>query len=137
MDNTQNTEKKKILIVEDELYIRELYAQVLRDEGYIVEEASNGEDGFSMIVNNNYDLVFLDLLIPKMTGMEVLKKLKEKNLEEKISKIILLTNLDQEITIAEGISYGVRAYYVKSQNTLDKLKQEVADYFLDSKSQNQ
>lgn len=129
MEDQKIQKKRKILIVEDELYIRELYARALRQEGYEVEESDNGEDALNKIKENEYDLILLDIMIPKLNGLQVLENLKADNMEDKNSKIILLTNLDQALTIADGVSYGVRAYYVKSQYTPDKLKKEVAQFF--------
>jgi two-component system response regulator ResD len=132
MADEKQAAKKKILLVEDELYIRELYARALRQEGYDVEEVDNGEDGFNKIRDNDYDLILLDIMLPKLNGLQVLENLKSENMEEKNSKIILLTNLDQALTIANGVSQGVRAYYVKSQYTPEKLKKEVMQYFAET-----
>ena len=68
---------KKILVVEDEEYIRDLYVQILQKEGYLVDSASDGEEAFMKMSKKEYDLILLDIILPKIDGLQVLEKLKK------------------------------------------------------------
>ena len=119
----------KILIVEDEQYMRDLYIELLKEEGYEVEAAEDGEKAYEMISNNAYDLVLLDLVMPKMSGIAVITKLKDENKPiTGFPKIVILTNLGQDSVIAHAVTLGVRGYIIKSDVTPDKILKEVKDY---------
>ena len=119
----------KILIVEDEQYMRDLYIELLKEEGYEVEAAEDGEKEYEMISNNAYDLVLLDLVMPKMSGIAVITKLKDENKPiTGFPKIVILTNLGQDSVIAHAVTLGVRGYIIKSDVTPDKILKEVKDY---------
>ena len=134
MDNqvTNNSNKnKKILVVEDEQYLRDLYVELLTEEGYTVDFAEDGQIGYQKILDNIYDLVLLDLIMPRMPGISLLRKLEEENYAQKQKqKIVILTNLGQDSIIAEAIALGVRGYIIKSDVTPDKILTEVK-YYLD------
>ncbi len=120
--------KKKILIVEDELFIRELYVSVLQDEGYIIDQAADGQEAFNHMHNGGYDLVLLDIRLPIMDGISVLEKLQTEPPISPNKAVVLLTNLDQELTIAKGVSMGIRGYLIKSQINPGQLKKEVETF---------
>lgn len=98
--------KKKILVVDDEDILRMLIADTLEFEGYIIEEAENGQEGFKMIESNSYDLIILDYMMPEMTGMEVLEKIKPLNLTV---PIVMLTakaqQADRDLAHQNGAKY--------------------------------
>ena len=128
MEQSSQSAKKKILIVEDELFIRELYVKVLREDGYEISEAGDGETGYEAIHTGGFDLVLLDIMLPKMDGLSILEKLQKNPPLQPNNAIVLLTNLYQELTIAKGVELGIRGYIIKSQSTPRQLKQEVAAY---------
>lgn len=128
MDPIQPQVKKKILIVEDELFIRELYVKVLEEDGYDIDQAEDGEIAYEKIHKGGYDLVLLDIMLPKMDGMAILEKIQSEQPLAPNKAIVFLTNLDQELTIAKGVSLGIRGYIIKSQSTPKQLKEEVAQY---------
>lgn len=134
MDNqvtNSGNKNKKILVIEDEQYLRDLYVELLKEEGYAVDFAEDGQIGYDKIVAEIYDLVLLDLVMPRMPGITLLRKLEEENYSQKQKqKIVVLTNLGQENIIAEAISMGVRGYIIKSDVTPDKILSEVK-YYLD------
>src|SRR6516165_3046037 len=72
------TAAMRLLIVEDEADLRDALAQALREEGYAVDTAENGEDGLFNAQNTNYDAILLDIMLPKLDGWEVLRLLREK-----------------------------------------------------------
>lgn len=127
-ESAQQSTKKKILIIEDETFIRELYARILRNQGYEVDEAADGEAGYEAILNGTYDLVLLDIMLPKIDGIAILQKLQEQQKGKLITPIVVLSNLDEELTIAKSVALGIRGYIVKSQCSNEQLKKEVDNY---------
>lgn len=126
-DTTQSA--KKILIVEDDQYIRELYVEILEDEGFYVEHAEDGEIGYQKIFHGGYDLVLLDIMLPKMDGLSILEKIK--NETPPISPnhaIIVLSNLGQETTIAKAMTLGAQGYMIKSDYTPAQVINKVKEY---------
>lgn len=137
MNNTNQSAswrtKIKILVVEDEQYMRELYTEILAEQGYSVESADNGEKAYEMITQGKFDLILLDLVMPTLSGIDVVRKLRDKYpANVGFPKIVVLTNLGELSTIAEVVSQGVRGYIIKSDVTPDKFLSEVKSY-LDEK----
>ncbi len=119
------TMSKKILLVDDDLYIRELYNEILENEGYEVETAANGEAGLNKITNNKYDLILLDIMMPKLDGIGILTKLKDSQSSTPLSSIILLTNLANDPVIKEVAETGIKKVLIKSDITPEELTMEV------------
>lgn len=103
-------EMSKILIVEDEESILLALEDNLRLEGYEVENATNGEKGFSMAKLGNYDLLILDIMLPRMDGFEVCKQLRQAGLTV---PILMLTAKSQEIDKVLGLELGADDYVTK------------------------
>jgi DNA-binding response OmpR family regulator len=93
----------KILIIEDELGISNFLTQWLEEEGYEIIVANNGITGLEIALNQNVDLVLLDWILPKMSGIEVCKKIREKN---KLVPILFLTARDTIQDTIEGLKVG-------------------------------
>ncbi len=109
--------KKKILLVEDEVLIREMYELILKKRGYEIDTADDGEQAMNKLTaegKNDYSLILLDIMLPKMDGISVLKKVKEENSPVKNIPVFLLTNLGQENLIKEAMSLGADQYLIKS-----------------------
>ena len=107
--------ENKILIVDDEAHIRMLIEQTLEDledEGVIFFKAENGEEAFEIIQSEKPQLVFLDVMMPKMNGMEVCRKVK-KELELNNVFIVLLTAKGQELDKQKGLEVGADLYMTK------------------------
>jgi CheY-like chemotaxis protein len=119
---------KKILVVEDDSYIRALYEEVLRDAEYQVETADDGISGLEKIKKGGYDLILLDVVMPKMDGLGVLTKLSQNPPLQKNGPIILLTNLAEDSTVQEAIRKGAASYIVKSDITPDQLIENVRKF---------
>ena len=119
---------KKILIVEDDQFLREFYQELLQAEGYFIDTAPDGEVALSKIQNNEYDLVLLDIMLPKKDGVQILRDLKVK--PPKSSKIIIvaLTNLGQDLLIKECFDLGAEGYLIKSALNPDQVVAEVKSY---------
>lgn len=115
----------KILVAEDDMYLRELYSELLAEEGFEVDSASDGPEAFTKMKSGGWDLVLLDIMLPKLTGLEVLKKLKIDPPLTKNGAVVFLTNLGTEDVIKEGFSLGGTGYLIKSQLTPDQVLTEV------------
>ncbi len=126
MDNTSQS-SKKVLLVEDEKELLDLYVSLLQQEGYDVDNASDGELALKKISDNAYDLILLDIILPKMDGLQVLENLKKIG-KLPTGKVVLLTNLGQDLVVAKALEFNVRGYIVKSDYTPEQLLNEVKGY---------
>ncbi len=108
--------EKKILIIEDDKFLRELMARKLSDEGYNVVEAVDGEDGVKKMKETNPDLVLLDLILPSIDGFEVLSRVKADSSIASIP-IIILSNLGQKEEVEKGLNLGAVDYLIKAHFT--------------------
>ena len=107
-------QKKKILLVEDDMALSAVYRSRLEIEGFDVREANNGEDALSATVEYRPDLILLDVMMPKISGFDVLDILR--NTPETANvRIIMLTALSQPKDKERAESLGVDDYLVKSQ----------------------
>lgn len=106
----------KILIVEDDRFLRELYHDVITNDGHQVDTAEDGEEGFKKMKSGGWDLVLLDIVLPKMDGVEIMKRLKEDPPTSPNKAVVFLTNLDKDEKIKEIMQYG-NGYLIKSQLT--------------------
>ena len=116
---------KRILVVEDDKFLRDLIVQKLTKEGFKVIEAVDGEEGFKKAQEQKPDLVLLDLILPGIDGFEVLSKIKEvPDLSE--IPVIILSNLGQRDDIERGLKLGAADYLVKAHFTpgdiIEKIK---------------
>lgn len=130
MNNTSPS-SKKVLLVEDEKELLDLYVSLLQQEGYDVDNASDGESALKKITDNTYDLILLDIILPKMDGLQVLDNLKKSGKLPK-GKVVLLTNLGQDLVVAKALEFNVRGYIVKSDYTPEQLLNEVRGYLSNS-----
>lgn len=115
-------EKKRLLLVDDEESIQLLYREEFEEEGYIVDSAYNGAEALEKFRTNPPDLVILDINMPGMNGIEVLRQMKEM----RASLPIILSSAYQEYKQDFG-SWASEAYVVKSAN-MDELKSTVRKY---------
>ncbi|MCR5543174.1 MAG: response regulator transcription factor [Eubacterium sp.] len=100
----------RILIVEDEISLADLVAERLRKERYIVDVSNDGEDGLFNALSGIYDLILLDIMLPGKDGMEILREIKENNIQ---SKVIMLTAKDQLEDKLKGFAEGANDYVPK------------------------
>ena len=119
---------RKILIAEDELFLRDLYIEILNDEGYEVSAAENGAVALAAITEKIFDLILLDIIMPEMDGLQVLKSLKDVGKNETFGHVVLLTNLGNDIVISKALEYGVRGFMLKSDYTPDEILVEVKNH---------
>ena len=116
---------KKILIVEDDKFLRELISQKLLKEGFDIAEAVDGEEGVKKVKEEKPDLVLLDLILPGADGFEVLSKIKEDPTTAQ-TPVIILSNLGQKEDIERGLKMGAVDYLIKAHFTpgeiIDKIR---------------
>jgi len=115
---------KKILIIEDDKFLRELIARKLSEEGFTVEEAVDGEEGIRKTNEGKPDLILLDLILPSIDGFEVLTKVKQ-DAETKSIPVIILSNLGQKEDIEKGLKLGAFDYLVKAHFTPGEIIEKV------------
>jgi DNA-binding response OmpR family regulator len=117
-------EKKKLLIIEDEASLSMILSDKFNREGFSVVEARNGLEGLEKALSEKPDLILLDIVMPTMDGISMIKKLREQNTE---IPVLFLTNLSESERITEilGANQGVAGYLVKSHWQLDALVDKV------------
>lgn len=109
---------KTLLCIEDEHFIGELYARALTKAGYHVTIEPDGQKGLELAQTDRFDIILLDLMIPTITGVEVLKKLRDSAVTPKLhSKIIITTNLEQRDEVRADIEKQADGYIVKAEIT--------------------
>jgi DNA-binding response OmpR family regulator len=117
---------KKILCIEDERFISELYKRALEKVGYEVKIVADGEEGLHEAVNGNYDIILLDIMLPTMNGVDLLYKMKDKYVQPPISsKIIITTNLDQKEEVRKEVEKMADGYLIKAEITPRELVEYV------------
>lgn len=119
--------KQKILILEDDQYTRDVYQEVLTGAGYEVTVAVDGEEGLVKIKEGGYNLILLDMMMPKMDGLGVLTSLKENPPKEPNGPVILLTNLAHDPVISKALSLGAKSFLIKSDLNPDQLVARVKE----------
>jgi CheY-like chemotaxis protein len=121
------TEKKMILIIEDDAFISRAYTHKFKAEGYIVHSAANGEEGFTLLKKHKPNLVLLDLIMPVMDGYDFLEaKSKDKSVAD--IAVVVLTNLGQQEDEEKVKSYGVKDFYVKADTSFIEIMEIVKKY---------
>lgn len=117
---------KIILVVEDEMPLREALSDKFKREGFAVLEARNGEEGLEVAMRKHPDLILLDVMMPVMSGMAMFKQLRE-DAWGKTAKVIMLTNLNDAENIAGAVEQGSYDYFVKSDWKLEDIVNKVKE----------
>jgi DNA-binding response OmpR family regulator len=120
-------EPKRILLVEDEEMLSNMYQVKFQNDGFILIKANNGEEGLQMADKEKPDFILLDVIMPKMDGFTVLKKLKE-NPNTKNIPVLLLTNLGQDEDVKKGNELGAVGYLVKANITPSEVVAKVKTF---------
>ncbi len=117
---------KTILFIEDESILQKTFEKIFKKEGYKMISALNGEIGLRLAQLKKPDLILLDLILPKINGFEVLRKLKE-NKKTKDIPVIVLTNLEEMADIDRAIELGARTYLVKANYSLEEVLEKTKE----------
>lgn len=120
--------KHILLLVEDDKDVRELYQELLEDEGYTIETSVEGKDALQKILERDYELILLDLMLPGIDGIGILKRIAEGTTERTKTPIILLTNVTNDDILQEALNLGVKAFIIKSAVTPDQVINTVRQY---------
>lgn len=115
---------KRILFIEDESALQKTFGEILRQEGYQMISALDGEIGLELAKNQSPDLILLDLILPKLHGFEVLRKLAEDPQTKKIP-VIVLTNLEGMEDIEKALKLGATTYLVKENYSLEEIVEKI------------
>lgn len=118
---------KRILLVEDDNFLSELLSKKLMENQATVTRASNGEEAIAIVkANPKFDLILLDLMLPKIGGFEVMEAI---NADEKVrgAPVIILSNLGQKNDIEKGVSLGAKKFLVKAILSLDEIIDATAE----------
>lgn len=117
---------KKIVMVEDDIAMREIVVHKLAANGFTVKEAEDGQQGIDLILQEKPDLILLDLMLPEVDGFKVLETIR-KNPDEKIAKapVIILSNLWSNKDILKTKALNVQAYLVKAYFTTEEIMNKI------------
>ncbi len=115
---------KKILIVEDDLFLGELISKKLSKDDFEVVHATNATDALDILSKGSVDLILLDLLLPDVSGFDFLKKVREdaKNLK---LPVLVFSNLAEERDVKQAMDLGATDFLVKSNYTLDDVEKRI------------
>lgn len=114
--------KRSVLCIEDEHFIGELYARALSKAGYDIKVVIDGQQGLKEAQTNQYDIILLDLMIPNITGIEILKILRDPSQTPTLkAKIIITTNLEQKEETRAAIEQQADGYLIKAEVTPKQL----------------
>ena len=119
--------KPKIALIEDDVAIAMMYQLQLVDDGYDVELATDGASGLRLVQDSPPDLILLDLRLPKLPGLEVLRSIA---IDPRVAGIpvLILSNYGEPSVVQEGLGLGAREYLVKSQTTPLDLSTRLREY---------
>lgn len=118
---------KRILLVEDDRFLRKAAEATLRRHGFTVSTAVNGEEALQRLQAETPDLVLLDLIMPKMQGFEVLRRMKQNPATKQIP-VVGLSNLGQESDVQQALQGGAIAYLIKANLSLQDLVTHVQKF---------
>lgn len=120
-------DKKKILLIEDDSFISQMYDIKFKQTNYDFLLARDGEEGLQIMKSVKPDIVLLDIILPEMDGFTVLEEIKKDPALASIP-ILLLTNLGQQENIQKGLSLGAKDYIVKAHSTPQEVVEKVKAY---------
>lgn len=123
--STKKDEPKKILLIESDDFLADIYVAKFRQEGFKVKRASDGEQGLKILAREKPDVLLLDILLPKKDGFEVIKEIKATPGLGKLP-ILVISNLGQKEDIDKALSLGASDYFIKAHfvpsETVAKIK---------------
>jgi DNA-binding response OmpR family regulator len=116
---------QQLLIVDDDPFILDVYRDLFLDEGYKVDTASDGQEGYEKIRLGGYDGILLDVMMPHLDAIEILKCLQDHPPEQSNGPIIVLTNLNHDPAIKKALEYGAFTSLVKADHSPGELVNQV------------
>ena len=119
---------KSILLVEDYPFLIDIYTTKLKESGFGVEVASDGESALRKVKEKEPDLVILDIVLPQLDGWEILRQIKSDPKLKNI-KIIILSNLGQKEEVERGVELGAVKYLIKAHYTPSQVVEEIKEIY--------
>jgi len=117
---------KKILLIEDDPFLVDIYSSKIKKAGFLIEIAEDGEKGLQRAKEGKPDLVLLDIVLPKMDGWEVLEKIRQdENLKD--LKVVVLSNLGQKEEVEKGIALKATKYLIKAHYAPSDVIKEIEE----------
>ncbi len=116
---------KKILLVEDDLFLLDLYTQFFTQRGYNVSSASDGEEGIKTALSGTFDVILLDIMLPKKSGIDILKDIKAEGSPARNTPVFMLTSLGYDEIIKNAFQLGAAGYFLKSNILPNQIIDEV------------
>lgn len=120
---------KKLLLIEDDVFVKDIYLRELVKGGYDVVPAEDGQLGIDKAESEKPDLILLDIMLPKKTGIDVLKEIRQPDSPAKDIPVYLLTNLGQGSIIKQAIEIGAQGYLLKARVLPSQVLEAVNSYF--------
>ncbi len=114
---------KKVLLIEDDPLIVEIYTTKLKESGFDVDSVFDGEEALRKIGEKKYDILLLDVVLPHLTGFELLEKIKKQEIGS--PKIFILSNLSQREDVERAERLGASGYLIKAQYTPSEVVKEI------------
>jgi DNA-binding response OmpR family regulator len=115
---------KVVLVIEDDTSLLNVLAYKISETGFEVLKARDGQEGLALALREQPDLILLDLLLPKLSGLNLLDNLRKDEKGKKIP-VFILTNLTENDTIYKSITLNTAAYFIKSNSSLEHIATEV------------
>ena len=116
----------KILIVDDDPFILDMYVIKFKEQGFEIETATDGKMALEKIQTHNPDILLLDVVMPKMDGFDVIKKIQENRIPRTF-KILFLTNFGQKEDVERGMQLGADGYIIKAHFTPSEVVEKVKE----------
>lgn len=130
IDEATKESGKKILLVEDDPFISDIYHIKLGEAGYVVSVATNGLEAVKKLEEGEIpDLMLLDIVMPYMDGRDVLRTMRESAVWKDVP-VILLTNISEKQQVEEAFKYGAKDYLIKSHFTPSEVIEKVEEVFV-------
>lgn len=118
--------KPKILIIDEDRFLRKIYKNKFSRAGFEFREAISGDEGLNKVYSEKPDLILLDMMLPKKSGFDILVELKKDKSTKKIP-VVILSNLAQEEDIKRALALGARDYLVKTEVSLSEVVNKVKE----------
>lgn len=119
----------KLILVEDDPFLLSILAEKIKKAGFEVETATDGEDGFDKIKSSNFDLILLDMVLPKKDGFKILEELRNDERKKDIP-VIVLSNLYDKNNMDKAMLLGARDYVVKAYNTPEDIISKIKSFLV-------
>lgn len=131
MSNETSKIPKQILVVEDDNTLREILRDNLTNEGYKVLEAKTGKEGQDLALSGHPDLILLDIILPDVDGISVLKTIRADEAWGKHAKVVMLTNLSDNQSVTSALDLGAHNFLVKSDWKIKDITKLIHDELKD------